>query len=83
MNLKAGMRMTLLHKGEEFINDETGESLGFDTKEVATVVLSRILGKVSYAKLESGSLEDVENGDFLNMIEAAVAADPKGAASKL
>jgi len=81
MNLKNGMRLKVFHKLEELKDPTTGESLGFDTKEVATVVINRILDKFSYAKLESGSLEDVEVGDFLTMIQ--VVPKKEGDASKL
>lgn len=70
MNLKNGMRLKVFHKLEELKDPTTGKSLGFDTKEVATVVINRVLDQASFAKLESGSLEDVEIGDFLNMIKA-------------
>ncbi|MFC1479260.1 CsgG/HfaB family protein [Planctomycetota bacterium] len=81
MNIRKGMRLKVLHKLEELKDPTTGESLGFETKEVATVVISKVLEKFSYAKLESGSLEDVEMSDFLHMIEAA--PDKGGDASKL
>ena len=83
MNLRTGMRLKVRHKVKELTDPTTGQSLGFDTKEVATVVISRVLDKASFAKLESGSLEDVEVGDFLNMIQAKSSSDKGGDASKL
>ncbi|MFH1707735.1 MAG: CsgG/HfaB family protein [Planctomycetota bacterium] len=71
MNLVPGMRMKVLHKIKEIVDPETQESLGFDTEEIATVVIDRVLEKASFAKCESGSLDNAQVGDFLNMIEVA------------
>lgn len=73
MNLRKGMRLKVFHKLQELIDPTTGESLGWDSEEVATVIIVKVLDKASFAKHESGTLEDVEVGDYLEMIEAASA----------
>ena len=57
-DLSAGQRFDLCNPGEELKDPSTGESLGVAERKVATVEITRVLPKVSYAKVISKT-EDI------------------------
>jgi hypothetical protein len=57
--LKVGDKLDVFFAGEELIDPDTGKSLGSDEEFIGTVKVSRILPKITYAKIISE--EDAES----------------------
>lgn len=59
-SLSLGLRMDVMKLGEAVIDPYTKESLGASETKIAEVQVTRITPKMSYAKLVSGSLDELE-----------------------
>ena len=57
--LKVGDKLNVFFAGEELIDPDTGESLGSSEEFIGTVKVSRLLPKITYAKIASE--EDPQN----------------------
>ncbi len=56
--------LDVFSKGEKVIDPYTGESLGSSESWVATIKISRVIPKMSYARIVKGEYSHIQNGSI-------------------
>ncbi|WP_084889108.1 hypothetical protein [Vibrio sp. qd031] len=66
--VKQGQRFDVFSLGEKIIDPITKESLGYNETKVGQVRVSRVLPKLAYVELTSGSLDNVAKHAFVRSV---------------
>ncbi len=82
LTLVNGEMLDVFNAGEKIIDPYTGESLGSSETWVATVKITRVNPKMSYASLVKGQLADIKNGSICRRTEKQCSSPSKVAAGK-
>lgn len=67
--LAQGDVLDVFRKGERVVDPYTGESLGAAESWVATIKITRVIPKMSYASLVKGDLPGIANGSICRRVE--------------
>ncbi len=68
-SLQVGTKMNIMHLGEKMIDPYTHESLGRLENKVATIQITNVTPKLSYAKVIKGSLNNIKRNDICRRIK--------------
>jgi len=79
--VKQGQRFNVYALGEKIIDPITKESLGYNETKVGQIRVSRVLPKIAYAELISGSLKSVKKHSIVRSIPVTYRA-PKASNNK-
>ncbi len=81
--VQVGERLNVYSMGQKIIDPVTKESLGYDETKVAQVKVTRVLPKLAYVSVVSGTLEEVEKMAIARKVPVTYAtAKPKPKTSK-
>jgi len=68
-SLQIGTTMNVMHLGEKMIDPYTHESLGRLENKVATIQITNVTPKLSYAKVIEGSLNSIKRNDICRRLK--------------
>ena len=68
-SLQAGTKMNIMHLGEKMIDPYTHEPLGRLETRVATIEVTDVTPKLSYAKVIEGSLNNIKKNDICRRLK--------------
>ena len=67
-SIQEGAQFDVMHLGEEIMDEYTGESLGQEEENIATIEITKVTPKISYAKVIKGSIASIAKSDICRRI---------------
>lgn len=76
-SIKKGSVYAVYSLGEKIIDPYTGESLGAEESQIATLKISEVKPKYSVGVLESGNIADIQKGQICRFLNSGVKSETK------